>query len=127
MELGSRQETSQTPNVGPSLPLNHNGVRVVVVVAVFVPLATIAVALRFYARFLKRVSHGLEDWFLLASTERCPSSSRFGIEPNIFQQILFYAYSLTSILAVCIGGIGYHVNEMGSVQLQRGLKVGPLM
>ena len=123
MELGTRQENSQALNSEPSLSLNYNGVRVVVVVAVFVPLATIAVVLRFYARFLKKVTYGLEDWFLLASTERLYSSVQYGTEPNVLQQILFYAYAITSILAVCIGGIGYHVNELSSVQLQRGLKV----
>ena len=82
MELRIRQEISQAPDVEPSLSLNLNGVRVVVVVAVFVPLATIAVLLRFYARFLKKVTSGPEDWCLLASTERSFSSAQYGTEPN---------------------------------------------
>ena len=117
----------ESENVSPSLSLNYNGVRVVVVVALFVPLATIAVILRFYARFLKKVTYGLEDWFLLASTERFYSSAQYGTQPNVLQQILFYAYAVTGILAVCIGGVGYHVNEMSPVQLQRGLKVRRFM
>lgn len=105
MALEVRQETSQTLNFRPSLPLNDSGVRVVVVAAVFIALATLAVALRFYARYLKKVSYGLEDWFLLAST------------------LVFYAYASTGILAVCVGGIGYHVNELSLAQLQRSLKI----
>lgn len=127
MELKRRQETLQAPNVGRSLSLSSNGVRVVIVAAVFVPFATIAVVLRFYARFLKKVTYGPEDWLLLASTERFYSSAQYGTEPNVLKQILLYAYAVTSILAVCIGGIGYHVSEMSPVQLQRGLKVGRFM
>ena len=95
MELKLRQETSQALDLRPSLPLNDNGVRVVVVSAVFIALATVAVALRFYARYLKKVSYGLEDWFLLASTVRLLSSAQHRAGPNTFQD---------SLLCLCIHG-----------------------
>ena len=53
MELETRQETSQAPNVGSSLSLSYNGVRVVVVAAVLVPFATVAVVLRSYCAFMR--------------------------------------------------------------------------
>lgn len=68
MALEVRQEASQSVDLRPLLPLNENGIRVVVAAAVFIALATLATALRFYARYLKKISYGLEDWFLLAST-----------------------------------------------------------
>ena len=63
MRLEARQEALSKP----ALPLSDNGVRVVVVCAIFMPLATIAVGLRFYARYLKRIAYSLDDWCLLAS------------------------------------------------------------
>ena len=120
MDLHKRQVVQETLG-RPSLPLGHNGYRVVVVAAVFTALVTVVVILRFYARRLKNVSYGLEDWFALSSTvgfvwlplEVCRL---------IIIKIIFYGYAVDGILAVCVGGIGYHVEEIGVAQLQRGLK-----
>ena len=71
LQLTSRQSTPE-PMPSQSLPLNDNGVRVVVVGAVFIALTTVTTALRFYARWLKKVSYGWEDWLLLASTVSSP-------------------------------------------------------
>lgn len=76
MLIEVRQSSSQAQDLKPDLPLSHDGVRVVVIAAVFIVLDTAAVALRFYARYLKRVSYGLEDWLLLASTVRLFSLPR---------------------------------------------------
>ncbi|KAL8945897.1 MAG: hypothetical protein Q9222_007631 [Ikaeria aurantiellina] len=89
----------------PSRPLTDTGVKVVIVSAVFMPLTTIAVLLRFYARRLKKVQLGHDDRLVLASL------------------FVFYGYAINTILAVCIGGIGYHVDDLSTGQFQRGLKI----
>lgn len=77
MELPVRQATPQAMHSRPSLPLNQSTYSVVVTTALFMALASVAVALRFYARhLLKKVPYGLEDWFLLASTVNIRSSTQ---------------------------------------------------
>lgn len=61
MKLVRHEETSEALSLRPYLPLSHDGIKVVAVASVFMGLATVAVALRFYARYLKKVSYGLED------------------------------------------------------------------
>lgn len=43
---------------------------VVAVSSFFIGLCTVAVALRFYARFIRRVSLGLDDWMSAVSLVR---------------------------------------------------------
>ena len=49
----------------PFLPLNINGVKVVVTASVFACLGTIAIDLRFYVRFMKHAPILREDWIAL--------------------------------------------------------------
>lgn len=46
------------------------GTVVVAVSSLFIGLCTVAVALRFYARFIRHVSLGLDDWMSAASLVR---------------------------------------------------------
>ena len=57
------------------------GPQVIAVISIFTSLATLAVAGRFYARALKGLAFGIDDWMtLVALVSRCKTRLRTAID-----------------------------------------------
>lgn len=86
--------TAPSPPTGIHHPFSTNRARsVVAICAVFMFVATFAVVLRFWSRRIKRTALALDDWLVVSGL------------------IFYYFSAIQTILQVCIGGLGHHVNE----------------
>ncbi|KAI9760262.1 MAG: hypothetical protein M4579_001776 [Chaenotheca gracillima] len=85
--------------------VTQDGVQIIIVTIVFLMLATTAVCLRFYARYMRRVQCVIEDYMVLAAL------------------ILYYGHSAINIMAQYMGGVGRHTTEVPSDALERLLKL----
>lgn len=61
-----------------SPPITSAGIKVVIIIAVFDVLSTIAVALRFYCRKMRRLSFALDDYMVLGALVTFQRLSRSG-------------------------------------------------
>ncbi|PQE05647.1 integral membrane protein [Rutstroemia sp. NJR-2017a BBW] len=100
MNTEPRQEFSN-----PHRGLNKRGASVVIIVAVFWTIATVSVALRFYARRIKKSMFMIEDWLVLGAL------------------IIFYGFGSGDIMLVVFGGSGWHVHQVNPAQLKNAQKV----
>ncbi|KAL6850757.1 hypothetical protein ACO1O0_007883 [Amphichorda felina] len=81
------------------------GTVVVAVSSLFIGLCTVAVALRFYARFIRHVSLGLDDWMSAASL------------------VFTVLYCISCMLAIPYG-MGKHVWAVDPTKIWRVLQIG---
>ena len=82
-----------TPRAGPAPFSTERARSTVAVCIVFLILATIAVPARFWARRIKKVRPGLDDWLIVVSL------------------IFYYLSAIQTMLQVGIGRLGHHIDE----------------
>ncbi|KAL8952039.1 MAG: hypothetical protein Q9222_002026 [Ikaeria aurantiellina] len=79
--------------------VSPRAVKVIVISVVFLPFAALAIALRLWARRLKRMPLALNDYLIIAA------------------MVFAIGETVTIILAVTMGKVGYHISELSLDQI----------
>lgn len=89
-----------TMTLGPTVPLNTQGVGVLVVDAVLAALASIWTALRFHSRRMRKSPILPEDWMILVALVRPILLSNVETTWLIFAKVMYYGMVIVSYLSM---------------------------